>query len=397
MYSIGRNPKIKLRVDNKDLISKYLTCKKTANMANGVDRDKIFKSWSGISEVALIKEVATKGEHIQFCIQFWARKRKMSVPEYELIFHDVVQTYVNRLLTERLVCKAENVLRNVQRDVKCFYYQFACESNDSELRELIMEHLSKREPCDDYDQQMQNLKFHWELLQQLKKSDVIMANIKKHMRRVNLESLMSLDSASQQRLMIELYFETRNEILLQHISKFVMWDFLVETKQTEEIIRWCKIQQNSGETSTMPDRTQLELKYTQWPLEAEMYEYAVRSFQDEVNNSTDDVLRNCFALAGYFFADERKSVPTILQRICLTDSFDHNSDNIKTLPLAQFIFKQKFYYLLLYDFVGDRQLEELKDKLSEHGALLKFLVALKTNSLENLDGFKEVRTLLSYN
>ncbi|KNC31813.1 hypothetical protein FF38_12434 [Lucilia cuprina] len=354
-------------------------------MANN-ERDKIFKSWSGITEIALIKEVATKGEHIQLCIQYWARKRKMSVTEYELFFHDVVQTYVNRLLTERLVCKAENVLRNVQRDVKCFYYQYACESNDPELRELLMEHLMKREPCDDYKQLMQNLKFHWELLQQIKQSETIMANIKKHMRRVNLESLMSLDSATQQRLMIELYFETYNTSLLQHINKFVMWDFLVETKQLEEIIRWCRIQLNAKDSQPLKNLTELELKYSQWSLESEMYKYALRSLQD----NSDNVLRNYFASAGYFFEDEINSVPIVLQRISLTESFQQNNENIQSLPLARFIFDQKLYYLLLYDFVGQRQLEELSELLSEHRPLLKFLVALKANSFEDLEGFKEI-------
>ncbi|XP_065367464.1 uncharacterized protein LOC135960161 [Calliphora vicina] len=355
-------------------------------MANN-ERDKIFKSWSGISEVALIKEVATKGEHIQLCIQYWARKRKMSVTEYELFFHDVVQTYVNRLLTERLVCKAENVLRNVQRDVKCFYYQFACESNDPELRELIMEHLIKKEPCDDYEHHMQNLKFHWELLQQIKKSETIMANIKKHMRRVNLESLMALDSATQQRLMIELYFETHNQVLLQHINKFVMWDYLIDTKQIEEIIRWCRIQHTSKDHKPcIAGLSELESKYFQWTLESEMYKYALRSLQD----NSDSVLRNYFASAGYFFEDEIHSVPAVLQRICLTESFDQNNDNIKGLPLARFMFDHKFYYLLLYDFVGTRQLEELSELLSEHRPLLKFLVVLKTNSFQDLEGFKEI-------
>ncbi|KAM7361267.1 uncharacterized protein ACRADG_010893 isoform 2-T2 [Cochliomyia hominivorax] len=354
-------------------------------MANN-ERDKIVKSWSGISEVALIKEVATKGEHIQLCIQYWARKRKMSVSEYELFFHDVVQTYVNRLLTERLVCKAENVLRNVQRDVKCFYYQFACESNDPELRELIMEHLVKREPCDDYEYLMQNLKFHWELLQQLKQSENIFANIKQHMKRVNLESLMALDTATQQRLMIELYFESHNVTLLHHINKYVLWDYLVETKKIEEIIRWCRIQNNSKIHQPNGQLSQLELKYWEWSLEIEMYKYALRCLQD----NTDVVLRNFFASAGFFFDNERNSVQKVLQRICLTNSFQSNNNNIKTLPLANFMFDNMFYHLLLYDFVDSRQLEELAELCSEHKSLLKFLNSLKTNTIENLEGFKEI-------
>lgn len=354
-------------------------------MANN-ERDKIIKSWSGISEVTLIKEVATKGEHIQLCIQYWARKRKMSVADYELFFHDVVQNYVNRLLTERLVCKAENVLRNVHRDVKCYYYQFACESNDPELRELIMEHLIKKELCDDYEQQMQRLKFHWELLQQLKNSETIMSNIKKHIKRVTLESLMNLDSAALQTIMIELYFEVPNNSLLQHINKFVMWDFLVERKNIEEIIRWCKVQCTKKKLKDCTHITSLELKYLEWPLETEMYKYALCSLQDNYNN----VLRNYFALAGFFFGDEINSVSAVLQRSCLTESFHTNGDVIKSLPLARFLFENDLYYLLLNDFVESRQLEELIELFSEHEPLLKLMYALKTHSCQSLQGLKEV-------
>ena len=356
-------------------------------MANN-ERDKIFKSWSGISEVALIKEVATKGEHIQLCIQYWSRKRKMTVPEYEHFFHDVVQTYVNRLLTERLVCKAENVLRNVQRDVKCFFYQFACESNDPELRELIIERLSKKEPCCDYGKQLQNLKFHWELLQELKKSDTIMVNIKKHIKRVTLESLMSLDSATLQRLMVELYFENHNDILLQHLNKFVLWDFLVENQKIEEIIRWCRIQHFPKDYTSRKDLTDLELKYLEWSLEPDMYKYAIRSLHDNGNN----VLRNYFAYGGFFFEDERDSVSRNLQRICMTDSFRFNKDYIKTLPLPEFLVEKKLYFLLLYDFVESRKLEELTELIGEHGALLKFIIALKTQNFQTSDSYKEVST-----
>ncbi|XP_061389212.1 uncharacterized protein LOC133324385, partial [Musca vetustissima] len=350
------------------------------------ERDKIFKSWSGISELALIKEVATKGEHIDLCISYWARKRKMPINDYELFFHDIVQTYVARLLNERLVCKAEIVLRNVHRDVKCFYYQFACECNDSELREMILDHLRKKNP-DNFESDMQDLQFHWSLLEKLKKSDVIMTDVKKHMKRINLESLMALDSATKQHIMISLYFETRNENLLQYINKFVLWNFLIETGQTEEIISWCKLQIQPQETISLNSNLSvLEEKYTQWSIEAEMYEYAVRSLA----NKKDEVLRNLFASAGYFFPDERSHVETVLQRICISHSIHKNRDCIRSLPIGQYIYERGFYHLLLNEFVTVRQLEEMFESISDNRDILSLIITLKTNKLENLEGFKKI-------
>lgn len=354
-------------------------------MANN-EREKIFKSWSGISELALIKEVATKGEHIGLCISYWARKRKMSVSDYELFFHDIVQTYVSRLLHERLVCKAEIVLRNVQRDVNCFYFQYACECNDPELRDLLLDHLRKKDP-QNFEKEIHNLQFHWELLQKLKSSDAIMANIRKHMKRVHLESLMGLDSATQQQIIIELYFETRNESLLHSINKFIMWHFLVETKQTEEIIRWCKVQQQRNESYSFPfEFTALEEKYSQWPIETEMYEYAITT----LTNNGDDVLRNYFAAAGFFFPDERTNVETVLRRISVTHSLDRNKEAIRSLNLGRFIFDHELYYMLLIDSVEARQIQEMTEEKSTESHFLKFLFALKAFSLNDLDGFKKV-------
>ncbi|XP_058978649.1 uncharacterized protein LOC101894184 [Musca domestica] len=355
-------------------------------MASNYEREKIFKSWSGISELALIKEVATKGEHVDLCISYWAKKRKMPVNDYELFFHDIVQTYVARLLNERLVCKAEIVLRNVHRDVKCFYYQFACECNDPELSELLIDHLRKIE-LQNFEGEMQNLQLHWNLLEKLKKSDAIMMDVKKHMRRVNLESLMALDTATKQHIMISLYFESRNESLLQYINKFVMWNFLIETKQIDEIISWCNLQQSNY--SAFPFTTSLsalEHKYTEWSIEAEMYEYAIRS----LSSQNDEVLRNLFASAGYFFADERNQVETILQRICVSNSITKNREYIRSLKMGRFIYERGLYHLLLNDFVTARQLEEMLESVDENGTLLNLIITLKSNELEDLEGFKKI-------
>uniref|UniRef100_A0A1A9UYI2 Spatacsin_C domain-containing protein n=1 Tax=Glossina austeni TaxID=7395 RepID=A0A1A9UYI2_GLOAU len=353
---------------------------------NANEREKIFKSWSGVSEVALIKEVATKGENIDLCIQYWARKRKMPATEYELFFHDVVQTYVQRLLTERLVCKAESVLSNVQRDVRYFYYQFACECNDPELKEIVLDHLKKREPYD-YNKLFQNLEYHWQLLLQLKQSDHIMANIKKHMRRINLETLVTLDTNTLQRLQVELYFETRRQELLEYIDKDTLWRYLVEIKNVSDIIRWCLLQNIPKRFCSTPPNTELEMKYTEWSIQPEMFDYALDCLQD-VN---DDVLRNCFAAAGYFFPAEISNVETILRRISVTQSFEQNCNRCEQLQLGQVIWQKKLYYLLLQDFIKQNDLEGL---IVGDNPLMEFIIALKTRSLKEADEFKKQQPLI---
>ncbi|XP_067632003.1 spatacsin isoform X2 [Eurosta solidaginis] len=353
------------------------------NMGDMVKRDKIFKSWTGISEVALIKEVATKGEQIELCIEYWARKRKLPVSEYKLFFQDVVQTYVQRLLTERLVCKAEMVLINVKRDVKTFYYQFACECKDEELRELLLEHLQKKDPKN-YDEDIVQLQFYWDLLQQLQNSGELFAKCKAQLRRVNMETLVHCDDAYMNRLLAELYFVNRNPLLMQRLNKYSMWNYLVENAELQYLVRWCTL---ASQRQAQPQEkfNELELLFCSWKLEPEMYEYALKTVQ-----LPSETLRNSFAAAGYFFADERNDVAVVIRRLCTTESLEHNRDLLEKLPLGNFLLNRGLHMLMLRDFVKTRELEELHGKYADDEEFLKFLVSLKENKLEELEGFERV-------
>uniref|UniRef100_W8BC60 Spatacsin n=2 Tax=Ceratitis capitata TaxID=7213 RepID=W8BC60_CERCA len=349
-------------------------------MSASVKRDKLFKSWTGISEVALIKEVATKGENIDLCIEYWARKRKLPLPEYELFFQDVVQTYVQRLLTERLVCKAEMVLNNVKRDVKSFYYQFACECDDEELRELVMDHLQKKDP-QNYESDLLELQFYWDLLQQLQASPDLLAKCKVQLRRVNIETLVHCNESYLNKLLAELYFLSLNPSLLKRLNKYDMWSYLVEEAKFGQLVRWCTL---AGQP-TQIEYTELDLLYCGWEVEAEMFELALKAL--EMPNET---LRNCFASAGYFFGDEREDVAIVIRRLCTTESLERNRELLEKLPLGHFLLNRGLHTLLLRDFVKTRELEEMIEEFPDDEELLKFLVALKENKTDDLEEFEKV-------
>ncbi|XP_053966842.1 uncharacterized protein LOC128868592 [Anastrepha ludens] len=349
-------------------------------MSATVKRDKLFKSWTGISEVALIKEVATKGENIDLCIEYWARKRKLPLQEYELFFQDVVQTYVQRLLTERLVCKAEMVLINVKRDVKSFYYQFACECDDEELREIVLEHLQKKD-TQNYETDLLHLQFYWDLLQQLQKFPELLAKCKAKLRRVNVETLVHCDESYQNRLVAELYFFNQNSLLLDHLNKYDMWSHLVENAELSHLVRWCTL---AGQ-SPKPEFSALEVLFCEWALESNMYEYALKTLK-----TPSETLRNCFASAGYIFADERDDVAITLRRLCTTESLECNRELLEKLPIGRFLLKRGLHMLMLRDFVKTRELEEMIEVFLDDEELLKFLVPLKENKLDELEGFQNV-------
>ncbi|XP_017003047.3 spatacsin [Drosophila takahashii] len=343
-------------------------------------RDKIFKNWRGISEVTIIKEVATKGEHIDLCIEYWAQKRKIPVPEYRHYFYDVVQAYVQRLLSERLVCKAEDVIRNVDRDVKCFFFQFACECQDEELCEFVLDHLRSREPLM-YEQEEPVLAYHWSLVQQLRECGSLVAKHRAQLPRVHIEALMTLPEDALQLLLVELYFANGNESLLGSLSKKMVWQHLVDSDQQAELQRWCRCQEEGFEAQE--ELTPLEQSFAAWKIDDTMYEYALEQLQQP-----GEVLRNFFARAGYFFTDESGDIPTLLRRLCTMECLGKHADLLSRQPLAKYLLDRGQYPLLLMECVPVAALEQLAGTETHQESLINLIVDLKTYSLTENEGFE---------
>ncbi|KAH8305915.1 hypothetical protein KR018_003648 [Drosophila ironensis] len=349
-------------------------------------RDKILRSWAGYSEVAIIRQVATTGEHIDLCMEFWAEKRRLPLAEYTHYFYDVVHAYVQRLLSERLVCKAEDVLRNVDRDVKCFFFQFASECGNEELAEFVLDHLRSREPLM-YEQEEPVLAYHWSLVQQLRKCESLLARHQTQLPRLHIEALMTLPELALQRLLVELYFANGNESLLGSLSKDMVWRHLVNTGQTDRLQRWCGLRDGIHE-----NLTPLEQAFAAWQLDPSMYEYALEQLQQP-----SEVLRNLFARAGYFFPDESADIPTQLRRLCTMQCLGQHADLLSRQPLAKYLLERGQYSLLLMDCVPVAALEALAGSEVHQEALINLIVDLKSHSLSENEGFELIsKSVQSY-
>ncbi|XP_030556362.1 spatacsin isoform X1 [Drosophila novamexicana] len=348
-------------------------------------RNKIFKSWSGISEVSIIKEVATKGEHIDLCMEYWAGKRKIPVQEYRHYFYDVVQAYVQRLLSERLVCKADNVLHNVERDVKCFFYQYACECDDADLSEFVLDHLRCREP-QLFEQEQPVLAYYWSLVQQLRECSDLLARHQALLPRVHIEALMTLPEQTLQLLIVELYFANGNEALLPELNKQLVWQHLVDTGRLDRLRRWCWCQEAAAGTA---DLRPLEQAYVRWKIEPLMYEYALEYLQQPC-----ELLRNFFARAGYFFPAESSDMSTLLRRLCTMQCLEQHKELLSRQPLACHLLERGYHSLLLLDCVPVSALEQLA---GENEPLLTLIIDLKTHDLMQREGFEMIsKSVQSY-
>ncbi|XP_001360514.2 spatacsin [Drosophila pseudoobscura] len=342
-------------------------------------RDKLFKSWSGISEVAIIKEVATKGENIDLCLEYWAKKRKTTIAEYRHYFYDVVQAYVQRLLSERLVHKADTTLRNVDRDVKCFFFQYACECQDEDLSEYVLDHLRTKEPLL-YEQEEPVLAYYWSLVQQLRECGSLLSKLKTQLPRVHIEALMTLPEEALQLLLVELFFANGNESLLSELNKEMVWQHLVDNQRLDELQRWCCCREGKETEDTL---SPLEKGYAAWQVDSSMYDYALEQLQQP-----SETLRNYFARAGYFFPDESSDIPIQLRRLCTMECLGQHSELISRQPLAKYLLDRGHHSLLLMDCVPIASLEQLAGSEAHQEALLTLIIDLKTHSLAQHEGFE---------
>ncbi|XP_055839767.1 spatacsin [Episyrphus balteatus] len=340
-------------------------------------REKIYKSWSHIPEVTLIKEVATKGEHIQLCIDYLASKKQIPLQECKQYFHDVVDSYVARLLGEKLVCKAENVLKHVQRNVKCVFLEFGFECTNEEVKEAIVEHLKKKDPVN-FEEDMRELYFYHCIAIQIKNCpDLLEQANKESPKRMSLENFLHLSESTQRKLMAKLYIVTRNANILSRIKKQDLWDCFVEGQHFLELIQWCFATETHSEEDDC---------FSKWPVEVEMYEFALNKLKNP-----PDTLRNHFARKGFIFTDEKFDVPLALRRICSSESFKTNKEIIDKLAIGQFIMSNpSLYPVLLREFVSTRELEEIRESTAKDKEFLDMILSLKYHDIKSRAGFQQI-------
>lgn len=360
---------------------------------NSNDTEKLLKSWICFTESDLINHVATEANHIELCIEYLAKKRKMSIEEYRLIFNDSVQKYVYQLLESKQIDKASLIVHNINKNLNCWFYQFICKCKNKELEILIFEHLRKNEGDKKFEATIKTLRFYWELLQEIRLSDILLNKIERilNIKRLEYEFLVELNKSTQQRIIIEVYFQNRNRSLLSHIEKNDLWEFFIDNKMTDDIIQWSAIQLSIPIFDNLreyKENTDLNEKFAEWSLEPDMYDYAVTALNNDLNN---EILCDLFAAAGYFFTKEQKNPTMALKRICFTESFKQNYANINRFKIAQIFWKNK-YFILFGDNIATDALDELINDENKH--LHKLIYVLKTvyNSQNiNESQFKMVR------
>lgn len=354
--------------------------------------EQILASWSSLDDVTIIRNVVSQGkENIELCIDYCSQRYQVTPHVYRKHFHNIVRDYVLELLQiDHLIQRAAEVLHNVGRNVPIFFYQFSKQCDDERLRTIVLNY-SAKEYSDIYSQLITSLQFHWDVMEQLKQTEMVSGILTEttFLENNSLEDFMAMDMESKMPLIIELYLAKGDDRLLEYIDKFSLWKHLITSKRISELTRWCwqSLLSNDDlntEITALNSNENHIYSYQLWPIDSEMYQYGVQ----QLHNVYNDAIRNCFAAAGYLFPEEK--IDQQLQRISMTNSFQKNIKNLSKRNLGYHILSSKNYHLLLKDFVSIEQLVQMAQKIPEEKFKLELITYLKKYSLYTLDGFQMV-------
>lgn len=360
------------------------------------ERVVLLKSWSAKDDISVIKEVATNGEYVDLCMAYLARKKQIPIEKSRKYFHHIVDNYVNRLINDKLVFKAEDVLHNVSRDWKSIYYQYAFDSKISTLRDLILNHIQKKDQ-EKFNQELHEYEFYWRILKEIQKYSTLNNEIQNELEILNLEALYQKDDNYRKLLIVRLYFENKDAQLLEKIDKKILWNFLILQKLYTELIKWCYLSQkteennqtaganNNNNISVILPMIGLNNFYRKHQIEYDMYEAA----SSVIFENVPEILRNFFITKGCVFIDERDNVK-ILQRVFTTECYykEKSKKLLDEIINYKFLLENNAYNILIDEnYILPETLDQLKLEFPNKDKEISLLIKLNQETISNQESF----------
>lgn len=363
-------------------------------------KEIIIKSWSTLEPEAICKDVATKGKHIQLCIDYLATKHLHCTTQLaKEYFHKEVTKYVKRLLSDRQVFKAEHVLKNVNRAPKFVFYEYAKTGTDNNtVREAIFNHLRKIDGPE-YDHISRQLSIDLKLLHYCEFDPLLHGKYSKLLKDFSLETLNQLDKNNafdlisfRSTLAAEIFFQvTPNIDCIGQLDKHITWKYLFDNCQHEHIRKWLQVIQiaetapNHFPISNSDSMLHIELEnlFAKWPLDEQMI--------DDVHKwnaagGYDDGILNELARCGVLLPKEMENVRQCLQRILRTESWAKHSQLLNSKSFCQQLIEHCIndgrIELLAEDFIDETILNAIvaDDTRNINRAELKLCVDVKKNA-----------------
>lgn len=374
------------------------------------ERDIIVKGWEKLDDDVIIKDVATKGKHVNLCVAFLAQRNELSHMEAKNYFLQKVNAYVYRLLSNRQLFKAEHILTNIDRVSKYVFYQIAAETNDHELRDYIREHLARtvENYCGEHGEEGL-IEANWKVYCLLKANVRQLADLLKELEpsysvleieTMSFNTFYMKDEAYRNAVALDMFFKNQETEISPLLDKHAVWAYLLRNNIDNLVKIWIQINaciratpelatQNPAAYSPELAKIKIDIYddprfnerlrqlFRRW----EINDFMISQLSSHRSMSRNEVLLNALATYGKFVDHERTDALQILRRLFTTQTFAINKDWLEGTVfrdgLTRYLVENKLFQLLDLETVSEEYLRKLaEDENCDYAKEVELFLAL---------------------
>lgn len=350
---------------------------------NPAEKDVIQRGWDDMSNEAIVKDVATKGKYINLAITYLSQRLNTpSIQEAKILFRIEVNKYVERLLSNKQVFKAEHVLSNVNIKPKYYFYEFYETCDNSEVRCAIINYL-KKSLGDEYEQEHIKMTIELKAIQIVKSDEVLR---EKYVSVSTLEEFNEIDVKVQKELLADVCFVHKCDFVIEELDKNVTWKYLLDHHLFVPLVKWIDSIDNNrdnviGLGSTFENL--LENQFATWEIDDEMV-----SQVKILENSLPDYVLNSLAKKSVFMEYEKSNVDLLVKRIISSESMNGPSKMLASRPHSTEIIKsildRHLNRFLIEEFVDENDLVEVASQYPHYQDEIELCIDLKKLSTSDI-------------
>lgn len=376
---------------------------------NSSEKDVLLRTWEHMDSAAIVKDVATKGKFINLAISFLAKRMGSSVDQAKVYFRTEIDQYVQRLLANGQVFRAEHLLKNLGRTSKYVFYEFLAglhdgssngdaadpEAKGNSSSEIILKYLIKID--DQFEAQRTEYDLVLKMLKTISEDRVMREKFAGLLDKFSLEEVFKQEELFRHDMAADIFFITQNTFVVPALRKELVWTYLLERKQFGFVIKWINILGVDDEESTEQTHrnnqfeNDLRVMFRHWSISEEMLE---ELRQSDASGSVRDSL----ARHGMFLSDERNQPSSLLERIFKTESWIQNHHLLQEESLRKYVVQQvmenNLRLLMTQDVCSSNHLSEMIDSYPQLKNDIELCLALR--SADPLDSYNISKEVSNY-
>lgn len=350
-----------------------------SNMINtAAEKDKVQQGWDDMSNESIVKDVATKGKYINLAIAYLAKRLNVpTITDAKAFFRIEINKYVERLLSNKQVFKAEHVLSNVNVSPIFYFHEFYETCENSEVRCAIVNFL-KKTLGDEYEREHLQMTIELKALKVVNNDEMLRP---KYGNCSTLEQFKELDLKAQKELLADVCFTCKCEFVIEELNKHVTWNYLLQRQLFVLMFRWIdSIGTNATAVAASVGNwiESLRKKFSAWDIDDEMID------QITVQNVVlpDFILNSLAKKTLYVMKTEQVNIELLVKRLISSESLNQKGQMLlstrpHSMDIVKSILDRNLNRFLMEEFVDVNDLIDVTPLYPQHQDEVELCIHLK--------------------